>query len=271
MSIRIPIALVLAVIAASPAFAQPGQESAAAVARIDTERRCIEAQRDRLAGALLRLGNTRQAISSGAPGSPAVAAAIRTASELEIEIRTIGNDIARCANPAAEQPPTVATSGQSTTTSGTQPPAVLPVATNVQRTQEGISSQRPVVEQGTPIVRDRVLSANLKLVLGERLDGSGVLDDAIVVQGLANVAPRVEACYEALNTRAGSVQRGDVQLFFTVLTNRHHPDGMRLADFTVRDRTFQECVAHAFGQAHVATLPTGGPIRYRMRLRFGPY
>ena len=199
MSIRIPIALVLAVIAASPAFAQPGQESAAAVARIDTERRCIEAQRDRLAGALLRLGNTRQAISSGAPGSPAVAAAIRTASELEIEIRTIGNDIARCANPAAEQPPTVATSGQSTTTSGTQPPAVLPVATNVQRTQEGISSQRPVVEQGTPIVRDRVLSANLKLVLGERLDGSGYhrgIADRDLASGLLGAADAYQAMLE---------------------------------------------------------------------------
>ena len=115
------------------------------------------------------------------------------------------------------------------------------------------------------------IHSDVKVVLAELLDGTGVLDDAFVLTGLTNVAPRVEACYEALNTRTGSVQRGDVQLFFTVLTNRHHPDGMRLADFTVRDRTFQECVAHALGQTSVATLPQTAPIRYRVRLRFGPY
>ncbi len=271
MFTRIPLALILTAIVAAPAAAQPGQESALAVQRIDVERRCIEGQRDRLAGALFRLGNVRQTISAGTPGSAEVTAAIRTAGELEIEIRTIGNDISRCANPTAETPPPVATTGTTGTTATGTPPAVLPVATSVQRTQDGITGQRATVENGTPIARDRVLSAHVKVVLAERLDGTGVLDDAVVLTGLTNVAPRVEACYEALNTRTGSVQRGDVQLFFTVLTNRHHPDGMRLADFTVRDRTFQECVAHALGQTSVATLPQTAPIRYRVRLRFGPY
>ena len=120
----------------------------------------------------------------------------------------------------------------------------------------------PSVEQ------DARLADNVHAIIGQRVDGTGHLDDAHVRRGIRSAAGRMERCYEQLVNR-GALQTGQLNLVFSI-TPRGSVRGVRVERSSIDNRRFNRCVQAAGQRIRPGTGATGGDVRYSYTLRFGP-
>lgn len=120
----------------------------------------------------------------------------------------------------------------------------------------------PSVEQ------DARLADNVHAIVGQRVDGTGHIDDAAVKRGIRSAAGRMERCYEQLVDR-GALQSGQLNLIFTI-TNRGAVRGVRVERSSIDNRRFNRCVQAAGQRIRPGAGASGGDVRYSYTLRFGP-
>jgi hypothetical protein len=122
-------------------------------------------------------------------------------------------------------------------------------------------------ESGTVHVveSDVSLGAGLRVVRGERVDGTGEASDVNVRAAVRAVAPRLSACYEEFVDRVGS-ERGEVQLVFTVGSGGR-ATGVEVEVASRFDATMRSCLSRAGSEIRVAD--TRGRVTFSYAFRFG--
>lgn len=119
----------------------------------------------------------------------------------------------------------------------------------------------PSVEQ------DARLADNVHAIVGQRVDGTGHIDDAHVKRGIRVAAGRMERCYEQLVNR-GALQTGQLNLVFSI-TSRGRVRGVRVERSTFDNARFDRCVQNAGEHIRPGAGASGGDVRYSYTLRFG--
>lgn len=96
---------------------------------------------------------------------------------------------------------------------------------------------------------DAAVSAHVRIVRGERVDGSGSASDDSVRSAVHGVGPAISTCYEQYVDRVAA-RSGSVHVSFTVV------DGGRITTASVErggfDAPLRQCVQRAFSAAHVS-------------------
>lgn len=117
------------------------------------------------------------------------------------------------------------------------------------------------------VEEDVVLRGPVRVVRGERVDGTGRAPASRVRRAVRDVAPAIVACWQGHVDRA-TARPGEASLVFRVA-----PDGRvrraRVEGSTISDRRFTRCLAAAVGELRVAGGVQGGEAVYGYRLRFG--
>ncbi|MAQ15479.1 MAG: hypothetical protein CMN30_11875 [Sandaracinus sp.] len=126
----------------------------------------------------------------------------------------------------------------------------------------GEANDIPAVE------RDAVLTSNVRVVVGQRVDGTGTVADESIQRGIRAIGSRLERCYEQLIER-DALQTGTLDLTFTVSTAGRVGDVL-VSRSTLTDGRFQSCVRYAGRRIQPPTAARGGDARYTYSLRFGP-
>jgi len=112
------------------------------------------------------------------------------------------------------------------------------------------------------------LADNVHAIIGQRVDGTGSIDEAHVKRGIRTAAGRMERCYEQLVNR-GALQTGQLNLVFSI-TPRGSVRGVRVERSTISNSRFTRCVQAAGRRIRPGTGASGGDVRYSYTLRFGP-
>jgi len=120
----------------------------------------------------------------------------------------------------------------------------------------------PSVEENSPLGR------NVRVLVGQRVDGTGTIDDAVVKRTVRSASDRLDRCYAQLVDR-GALTTGEARLVFTI-RGRGRVRNVRLAESSIDNRRFQRCVERAGQRMRAASGPRGGEARFSYRLRFGP-
>lgn len=112
---------------------------------------------------------------------------------------------------------------------------------------------------------DVALAGSVRVVRGERVDGTGEVSDVNVRAAVRAIGGRLSACYDEFVDRVGS-EHGEVQLVFTIGT------GGRASDVTVEaasrfDGAMRTCVSRAGSEIRVSD--TRGRSTFSYTFRFG--
>lgn len=118
------------------------------------------------------------------------------------------------------------------------------------------------------VERDARLADNVRAVVGQRVDGTGHIDDGTVKRAIRSAAGRMERCYEQLVDR-GALQSGQLNLIFSI-TDRGGVRGVRVERSTIANDRFQRCVRSAGQRIRPPSAARGGDARYSYTLHFGP-
>jgi len=118
------------------------------------------------------------------------------------------------------------------------------------------------------VEEDARLADNVRAVIGQRVDGTGHIDDAHVKRAIRSAASRMERCYEQLVDR-GALQSGQLNLVFTI-TSRGSVSGVRVERSTIANASFNRCVQSAGQRIRPSAGASGGDVRYSYTLHFGP-
>ena len=138
--------------------------------------------------------------------------------------------------------------------------------TVVERTTTADSAADSVAASGGSIHEieaDAALGSNVRIVRGERVDGSGSASDDAVRSAVHGLATSFSTCYDAYIDRIGRRQ-GSLHLSFTAL------EGGRVSAVTVErgfDGPMRQCVQRAAGAMHVSGAH--GRTVYAYELSFG--
>lgn len=120
----------------------------------------------------------------------------------------------------------------------------------------------PSVEEDSP------LSRNVRVLVGQRVDGTGSIEAAVVKRTVRTVGDRLDRCYAQLVDR-GALTTGEARLVFTI-HGRGRVRNVQLEESSIDNRRFQRCVERAGRHMRAASGPRGGDVRFSYRLRFGP-
>ncbi len=116
------------------------------------------------------------------------------------------------------------------------------------------------------VERDTVYGTTLRVVRGERVDGTGEASDTNVRVAVRAVRDRLQACYDSYVDRVGS-ERGEVQLVFS-LGGGGRASGVAVEAASRFDSDFRSCVQRAGSEIRVAD--TRGRVTFSYTFRFGP-
>jgi len=110
---------------------------------------------------------------------------------------------------------------------------------------------------------DAAVSRHVRVVRGERVDGSGSASDSDVRSAVHGAGGGITVCYDAYVDRASS-RRGTVHVSFTVV------DGGRITDATVErggfDTQLRTCVQRAISSIHVSSAQGRSVYAYELAL-----
>ncbi len=109
------------------------------------------------------------------------------------------------------------------------------------------------------------LTDSVRVVRGERVDGTGDVSDSNVVAAVHAVGGRIAACYDDYVDRVGS-ERGEVQLVFTVGSGGA-ATGVSVEAASRFDATFRTCIQRAGSEIRVADAR--GRVTFSYTFRFG--
>lgn len=112
---------------------------------------------------------------------------------------------------------------------------------------------------------DTRLTESVRVVRGERVDGTGEASDSNVVAAVHAVGSRISACYDDYVDRVGS-ERGEVQLVFSTGTGGR-ATGVSVEAASRFDATLRDCVRRAGTEIRVAD--TRGRVTFAYTFRFG--
>lgn len=115
--------------------------------------------------------------------------------------------------------------------------------------------------------RDVQLTTNVRVAIGERVDGHGSLPGQDVRRMVSRIGGRLESCYGELVDR-GALQHGQLVLAFTVDASGR-VQRVSVEASTISNRRFQQCVERAGQSIAPGATPTGGDVRFAYTLRFG--
>jgi TonB family protein len=136
--------------------------------------------------------------------------------------------------------------------------------------QEPTGAEAEVREAGDipSVEQDEQLSRNVRILVGQRVDGTGTIDDAVVKRTVRTASDRLDRCYGQLVNR-GALTTGEARLVFTI-RGRGRVRNVRLEESSIDNRRFQRCVESAGRRMRAASGARGGEARFSYRLRFGP-
>lgn len=116
------------------------------------------------------------------------------------------------------------------------------------------------------IERNMRLGADLTIVVGEQVDGTGRVADNVVVNGIREAAPRLLACFQDV---AGSGRHGDMALSFAIgssgRVSRVNVEGDTLGSASVT-----RCVRTVGGTLRFGEGTHGADAVISYTLRYGP-
>jgi TonB family protein len=131
---------------------------------------------------------------------------------------------------------------------------------------EGNASAVGAENPATDVVeRDTPLAENVGVVVGERVDGYGTLDAAVVRAAIRSIGAQLSQCYER-TVGEGALREGSIILTFTVSSSGHV--GRVETERSRFSRRFDECVRDAGRHIQVGRAPSGGDVAYSYTLRF---
>jgi len=116
------------------------------------------------------------------------------------------------------------------------------------------------------VERDTVYGSSLRVVRGERVDGTGEAADSNVRVAVRAIRDRLQACYDSYVDRVGS-ERGEVQLVFS-LGGGGRASGVSVEAASRFDGDFRSCIQRAGSEIRVAD--TRGRVTFSYTFRFGP-
>lgn len=234
--------LFAALLGATPAFAQ--DDPAAARGRATRAIDCLQPLHRELATTIQLLREARDQTASGDERARTDAAAAVRA--LEQRLHRLARQIQACVpEEAALEPRTVVRER-----SGSE----AAVATENRATTE--------------VERDTELAPNVRVQVGERVDGQGTVDAGEVRRMVARVGPALDRCYGELVER-DALQSGTAILAFTV-TSSGRIRRVTVEQVTLGDSHFRRCLRHAGQRIRATTAATGGDARFAYTLHFGP-
>jgi len=226
-----------------------------AVEKLDRELACLREKRERLARVLALLGqaeaqahNTSLSAREREDGETAVVSLRRQAADIERESqRCVETAMVFAVNETAQPVNRVVA------------PAADPAADHVAQPNDSTR----VVE------RDTRLTDDVRVVVGEQVDGLGRWNVASVRSGLHGIGGRLGACYDHM-LEHGALREGTMILVFTV------GDGGRVSrvgveDDHLDDASLRRCVRQAGESLHfdASGRAAAGTATYSYTLRFG--
>ena len=145
--------------------------------------------------------------------------------------------------------------------------AALEPTTRVQELS-GADARVATVNEATQVVeRDVPLVANVRVLVGERVDGSGEASHELVRRAVRSIGAPLQRCYSRM-LETGAFQAGEAIIAFTIRSSggisRARAEGV-----TIGGRSFRRCLQRAASQIRVGGRATGGDARYAYTLRFG--
>ena len=246
MALRL-LALLVAILAVSRvsgAHAQEVPSVADATSRATAAESCLGPLLRRLNTTLTLIRESKaQLRASDARAREDAASAIVS---LEQRVVQIGDAIRACVPQSARLQPS------------TRETALTGVAARVG--QANAATQ--IIEQDVPLV------ANVRVVVGERVDGSGSLPADLVRRAIRSVGAELQRCYGRMLDH-GALEAGQAIVAFTV-TPSGRVDRPSVEGVTFEDAPFRRCLRRAAGRIRVAAGAQGGGARFAYTLHFGP-
>lgn len=223
------------------------------VEKLDRELACLREKRERLARILVLLAQSEAQAHSTTlsarerdDGETAVLALRRQAADVERESQ-------RCVETAM----VFAVGDTSQPVVQVVPPPPDPVADDVARPNDAAR----VVE------RDARLSEDVRVVIGEQVDGVGSVEFSSVRAGVRGIAGRLAGCYDHM-LEHGALREGTMILVFQV-TSTGRATRVAVENDRLEDAALNRCVRQAGEALHFERGATGGTATYSYTLRFG--
>ena len=261
---RVLIALALAVFFAGGAAVGAAQQmceagrtaigqTTRALEKLDRELACLRDKRERLARlqqllaqAEAQAHNASLSAREREDGDTAVVSLRRQAADVERESQ-------RCIESAMVFPATETAHPAAQVVS----PPPDPAADDVARTND----------TGRVVERDTRLSDDVRVVVGEQVDGTGTIEVSTVRAGVRAAGPRLGACYDRM-VEHGALREGTMILVFEV-TAAGRTTHVGIENDQIRDAGLRRCVDQVGAGLHFDRGATGGSATYSYTLRFG--
>lgn len=241
---------VLGLITCVPRAAAQDVDANAVANRTPAELSCLQAAEARLSETIQLLRQAYAQLRSSA-SSKVKQDAARTVTSLEQRLRELSADVAKCVHVSSKR-------GANGNVVYVEPPPDSAAAAVAKDT-----SAIAVVE------RDRALGPNLKVEVGEQVDGTGRVADQAVRDAVTRIAYPVSMCYARLLDRQ-ALEKGELVLLFTVTPAgkiRH----IQVERSTVGDAPFTRCVTRSARRSMRIDSPAvGGSATFSYELQLGP-
>lgn len=217
-------------------------------ARAKTELRCLRAAHARL-GKTLELLDDFYAQMRRASSANIARDAAQAIVSLEKRIRELTTDLDTCMRGAPKEGPRVRH----------VEPAPDPAA-------DAVAKPNPATDV---VERDRSLGPYVRILVGEKVDGTGRVPERSVRNGVTRIARPMQACYERLVER-GALEKGKVVLVFTV-TPKGRVRKTRVERSTLGGRTLSRCIEQRVRRVLRVDAPAvGGEATYSYTFQLGP-
>ncbi|MFW5876235.1 MAG: AgmX/PglI C-terminal domain-containing protein [Myxococcota bacterium] len=216
--------------------------------RAKTELRCLRAAHARL-GKTIELLDDYYEQMRGASNAGVARDAAQAIVSLEKRIRELTGDLRTCMGKAPKE------DGRAKVVEAERDPATGAVA-----------EQNPATDV---VERDRSLGPYVRIVVGEKVDGTGRVPERSVRNAVTGIARPMQACYERLVER-GALEKGELILVFTV-----PPEGRvrktRVERSTLGNRAFSRCIERRVRRVLRLDAPAvGGDATYSYTFQLGP-
>lgn len=177
--------------------------------------------------------------------------AARTVTSLEQRLRKLSADLAKCVHVSGE---------------GSQSASVVYVAPPPDPAAAAVAQDASAI---TVVERNRDLGPNLKVEVGEQVDGIGKVPDQAVRDAVTRIAYPVSVCYGHLLDRQ-ALEQGELVLLFTV-TPTGKVRRIQVERSTVGDASFVRCVTRGARHSMRVDSPAiGGSATFSYKFQLGP-
>lgn len=126
---------------------------------------------------------------------------------------------------------------------------------------EAVAQENPATRV---VERDVALGHGAHIVVGEQVDGTGRVDDSIVIAGMRNASARLGGCFQELS---GSARRGELVLSFAI-DAAGHVNRVTVEGDTLGVASVSRCVRNAGSTLRFSSGARGGDAVMSYTLRY---